>query len=193
MIASTHLTTCTEFKEEVIQDVLSLPPNLIVKRVHCNSIRVKVSVDYNRCRDTFVPTHSMLLSSLDSMETTATQPHCILSGSNSCGLGRASSFTEAQEKVPHHVCFLFFFLRKLGCTNLRCNRKEQEASKRGFAAKLIEGLQLEINELQLSIQTLGKDKSGVIGPSSPPLLKLQVKNILVQSTNSKWEARVSPN
>ncbi|KAL6057274.1 Vacuolar protein sorting-associated protein 13D [Balamuthia mandrillaris] len=141
-----------EFKEEVIQRILNVPPNLEVKKVSCSSL--SVSIPWSSLRSSPVVFY---LGTVDIVLREPERLHCAAPSS------QASSNTAEQATST--------------------------SSGRGFAAKLLEGVKLQVKELHFTIQTLGPNKSdtGSSNATLPPALRLDVHNIVVQSTNANWE------
>jgi hypothetical protein len=57
----------------------------------------------------------------------------------------------------------------------------------GFTDRILDNIKFEVHELTFKVITLGKHRKDK-ERSKPPALFLHVKDILIQSTNAKWEA-----
>eukprot|EP01094_Clydonella_sp_ATCC50884_P019839 TRINITY_DN3972_c0_g1_i1.p1 TRINITY_DN3972_c0_g1~~TRINITY_DN3972_c0_g1_i1.p1 ORF type:complete len:1265 (-),score=322.50 TRINITY_DN3972_c0_g1_i1:137-3823(-) len=57
----------------------------------------------------------------------------------------------------------------------------------GFVEQMIDGLRIDVRQVKVSVDTVGKYKVAEKGAWTPPKAELLVKNIALYTTNSRWE------
>jgi hypothetical protein len=133
-----------EFNEEVIQNLVGIPPQLRVKKVTCNQIYTKIP--WKRLG------HDPIVFVADKIYIELEEPEEI---------------KPAPKKVPKSL--------------------QPKKKAPGFTDRILDNIKFEVHELTFKVITLGKHRKDK-ERSKPPALFLHVKDILLQSTNAKWEA-----
>lgn len=92
---------------------------------------------------------------------------------------RAFSFKFSWKSIPIVLELL---------TRVAISRSEAAGKKsQGFTQRIMDNIKFEIKELKLRIQFLGKEFRLGASKQLPPTVHVAVKDIVVHSTNSKWE------
>lgn len=67
-------------------------------------------------------------------------------------------------------------------------QQQQQKSAPGFISRILDNIKFEVKEIQFKVKTLGKHRKFNEKPL-PPAILLHIRDIVIHSTNSKWQVR----
>jgi hypothetical protein len=137
-----------EFKEEIVQELVGIPPNLQVKKVTCNQIYAKIP--WTRLG------HDPIVLVADRI------------------------YIELEE--PYE-------LKPISSLVSKKNEQQQQQKKKGapgFIERILDNIKFEVHEIQFKVKTLGKHRKNKY-KLLPPIIFLHIRDIVIHSTNSKWQ------
>ena len=159
-----------EFKEGVVQQLFNVPAYLEVERATCTSIHARVP-----WASLYAGTDPIVLE-LGAVHLTLAEPMLVSA--------------PPPAPAPPPPSGLFAPLSFVSDTSLspRCSPHPRapaaEATGNSYLDRLIAGIRFEVAEVSITVRTLGRSSSGN-RTAVPPLLRVRVRDIVVQSTDAQ--------